>query len=72
MPGPEPRLYFFAFNPHNKSVKQVVLHLILQMRKLRPREVKRQVQGCIQWLLTKELPFPLLQAHPPFHALACL
>ena len=56
--------FFFAFNPHNKSVKQIVLHLILQMRKLRSREVKRQVQGCTEWLLTKELPFPLLQAHP--------
>ena len=56
--------FFFAFNPHNKSVKQVVLHLILQMRKLRSREVKRQVQGCTEWLLTKEVPFPLLQAPP--------
>lgn len=71
---PEPGLFFFffAFNPHNKSVKQVVLHLILQMRKLRSREVKGQVQGCTEWLLTKELPFPLLQAHPPPCLSLCL
>ena len=57
MPDPEAG-DFFAFNPHNMSAKQVVLHLILQMRKLRSREVKRQAQGHTEWLLTKELPSP--------------
>lgn len=63
------RCVHFAFNPHNTCTKQVVLHLILQMRKLSSREVKRQAQGHTEWCLTKE-PIPLLQAPSmPLHAL---